>query len=121
MPTFSILQQHTCEIEHQVSHEDRYGQPRKQAGTTETVACRLSSLEPSKEERTQLQRDVVQRHVRLFLPPEANVTEHDVIARVLDASGNQIAGRLDIDFVRKLQGGNGVVHHIELDCHEIVR
>lgn len=52
----------------------------------------------------------------LFLPAGTDVVESDRIFEVQDAAGNAIAEDLRIGLVRKVAGGDGLIHHLEVLC-----
>ena len=58
----------------------------------------------------------VEKRYRVFFPPDVALVESDRIQTVTDTQGNTVASDLDVQTVRKINGINGIPHHIEADC-----
>lgn len=82
--------------------------------TSVASACRLKSA--SGERVLQLPLGLFTVTHVLYLPAGTDVVESDRIFEVQDNAGNTIASDLRIGLVRKVAGGDGLIHHLELLC-----
>jgi hypothetical protein len=100
---------------------DGYGQPTRALSPKLTAEpCRLTALNLRRqgEVMTGLTREAVLASHRLYFGSDAEVSEADTVD-VKTASGQVIATGLNVLLVRKVCGGDGSVHHLEVDCQEV--